>query len=378
MALFSAFIFLANFLLVCYSIKKIIYIAHKKHLFDEPSEVRKIHLTRTPNLGGVAIFSSMMFTSCLFLSSNILHLNYIIFSALILFILGVTDDLVGVNPTKKIIAQLTVALTISILADVRFTNFYGFFGMHDTPYAVSIFVSGLFIIFLINAFNLIDGINCLAGSIGFLACLVLSFYFWQMQQPGLLFIAIATAGCLAGFLVFNRTPAKIFMGDTGSMFLGFIAAFLSINFIELNIPGNTHLVKPVMQSAPALIIALLIVPIFDTLRIFAMRIAQRKSPFTADSNHIHHRLINLSLSHLQATGVLLIATIICLLFIYLFYYLKSEILIFMVAIFTLVANAVLSFLHKKKKSEIPKNTNALLSYQIKKRLIILKDKPALK
>lgn len=379
MALFSLLIFVVNFLLVCYSIQKIIYIAHKKHLFDEPSEVRKIHLTKTPNLGGVAIFASMMFTSCLFFSyGNIPHLNYIIFSALMLFILGLTDDLVGVNPTKKIIAQLGVAIAITVFADCRFTHFYGFLGITEIPYSISIFISSLFIIFLINAFNLIDGINCLAGSIGLLICLTLAYYFWQMQQTGLLFIAMAIGGCLGGFLLFNKTPAKIFMGDTGSMFLGFIVAYLSINFIELNKPGIINLINPIAKSAPAIVLALLIVPVFDTLRIFSMRILKRKSPFEADSNHIHHRLIDLKFSHLQSTGILILVNIAAVALVFLIIPIKIEVLFFIIVAFALIVNTILSFFHVRRNNKYTKKQHYSSSYQLPKQLNTLNDKSILK
>ena len=379
MVLFSLLIFVVNFLLVCYSIQKIIYIAHKKHLFDEPSEVRKIHLTKTPNLGGVAIFASMMFTSCLFFSyGNIPHLNYIIFSALMLFILGLTDDLVGVNPTKKIIAQLGVAIAITVFANCRFTHFYGFLGITEIPYSISIFISSLFIIFLINAFNLIDGINCLAASIGLLICFVLAYYFWQMQQTGLLFIAMATGGCLGGFLLFNKTPAKIFMGDTGSMFLGFIVAYLSINFIELNKPGViTNLVNPIAKAAPVIVLALLIVPVFDTLRIFSMRILKNKSPFEADSNHIHHRLIDLDFSHLQSTGILLVVNIAAVVLVFLFLPIQIETLFFIVVVFALISNSILSFFHSRR-NKYSKKERFSSAYQLPKQLTTLNDKPILK
>ena len=228
-------IFLTTLALVFFSIKKLIYVSHTKHLFDEPYEARKVHSTRTPNLGGMAIFRSMMFTSFLFLPDSSIHqLKYFIISSVVIFILGVTDDLVGVNPVKKIIPQLGVALLTTLWGNARFTSFYDFLGLTEMPFGVSIFVSVFFILLLINAFNLIDGINCLAGSIGLLACLIFAYYFWKMQETGLLFLSIAMCGCLVGFLFYNRTPARIFMGDTGSLFLGFIVSVFAVNLIELN------------------------------------------------------------------------------------------------------------------------------------------------
>jgi UDP-N-acetylmuramyl pentapeptide phosphotransferase/UDP-N-acetylglucosamine-1-phosphate transferase len=374
--LFAFFIFVANFSLVCYSIRKIIYIAHKKHLFDEPSEVRKIHLTKTPNLGGIAICAALVFTSSLFLSYvTIPKINYLIFVSLVLFILGTTDDLVGVNPTKKIIAQLAVALIITMLAGCRITNLNGFLGITVLPYTASIFLSSLYIVFLINAFNLIDGIDCLAGGIGLLVSICFSFYFWKMQQTGFMFIAVATAGCLCGFLLFNRTPAKIFMGDTGSMFLGFITAFLSINFIELNQPA-LFAKHAVSGQAPALVLALLIIPVFDTLRIFVLRLLQKKSPFAADRNHIHHRLLDLGFSHLQSTGILLLVNIFALVIV-LIVPLRTEILFVIIAVLVLACNAVLSFFHMKRTAKNhPKP--AQHTYQLSRQSPCLADSPLLK
>ncbi|MDN3656771.1 MraY family glycosyltransferase [Ferruginibacter paludis] len=374
--LFASFIFVANFLLVCYSIRKIIYIAHKKHLFDEPSEVRKIHLTKTPNLGGIAICAALVFTSSLFLSYvTIPKINYLIFVSLVLFILGTTDDLVGVNPTKKIITQLAVALIITMLAGCRITNLNGFLGITVLPYAFSIVFSSVFIVFLINAFNLIDGIDCLAGGIGLLVSICFSFYFWEMQQTGFMFIAVATAGCLGGFLLFNRTPAKIFMGDTGSMFLGFITALLSINFMELTQP-TLFAKHAVSTKAPAIVLGLLIIPVFDTLRIFVLRLLQKKSPFAADRNHIHHRLLDLGFSHLQSTGILLLVNVLALLAVLILPF-RTEILFVIIAALVLACNAILSFFHRKRMHNNRPNL-APHAYQLTRQPPLLADSQLLK
>ena len=341
--------------LVFFSIKKLIYVSYKKHLFDEPSEERKIHTNRIPNLGGVAIFSSMMFTSFLFLpNTDIQQLKYLIISSIVIFILGLADDLVGVNPVKKIIPQLGVALLTTLWGNARFTSFYDFLGLTEMPLGISIFVSVFFILLVINAFNLIDGINCLAGSIGLLACLVFAYFFWKMQETGLLFLSIAMCGCLTGFLFFNRTPAKIFMGDTGSLFLGFIVSVFAIHFIELN---ETHLIKEsavTIKSSPAFIFGLLIIPIFDTFRVFLLRISKGKSPFSADRNHIHHRLLDLNLSHLQATGVLLLITIISFSFVLFFPNFSTTSLVFAISAFILFFNSMVSLFIVRKENKSQK------------------------
>jgi UDP-N-acetylmuramyl pentapeptide phosphotransferase/UDP-N-acetylglucosamine-1-phosphate transferase len=198
-----------------------------------------------------------------------------------------------------------------------------------------------------------------------------------MHQAGLLFITVAMSGCLSGFLIFNRTPARIFMGDTGSMFLGFIVAYLSINFIELNKPNVINIMKPAIESAPSIVLGLLIIPIFDTLRIFSIRVVNRKSPFEADSNHIHHRLIDLGLTHLQSTGILILVNIVSLLLALLFSSVRNEYQFLIIITFCITANGILSFLHSKRLNKKSIKRIHPSSYQLEKKLIVLNDKQLL-
>ncbi|HZE84803.1 MAG TPA: MraY family glycosyltransferase [Puia sp.] len=339
--------------LVCYSIRKIIYISEKKHLFDEPADHRKIHIARTPNLGGVGIFATMLVVSLLlFPSIHIEGFRYCCACAVLLFFLGLTDDLVGVNPLKKVGMQLIVALLITIPAGIRIDNFQGFLGWTEMAYPISIVFSVLFIILVINAFNLIDGINCLAGTVGLLSCCVFAFYFWRLHEDGYFFLSVSMSGCLAGFLIFNRTPARIFMGDTGSLFLGFIAAILSIRLIG----SGTSLTRVsasswrVGASALAIVPALLIIPIYDTLRIFFIRIMRGGSPFRADKNHIHHLLLELRLSHHQATLVLLAVNIMALVLVFVTSSFSLEFRLVNLLAFMLLMNGILLLLVYRQRS----------------------------
>jgi UDP-GlcNAc:undecaprenyl-phosphate/decaprenyl-phosphate GlcNAc-1-phosphate transferase len=330
-------ILLASFLMVCFAIKKIIYIAHQKHLFDEPVENRKVHLTRTPNLGGVAIFCVFFLIGSIFITDkSISNINYLIAAAVILFALGLTDDLVGIAPLKKLIVQVLVALLVTTIAHIRFESLYGIFGIQQLPYWASIFVSTFFILFLVNAINLIDGINALAGSIGLLCCLIFSYFFWQLNAVGFLYLSIGMSGCLAGFLLFNITPAKIFMGDTGSLFLGFILAVFSIRFLELSAANHVLAKTASAISTPAIVLALLVIPIFDTVRVFTIRLVNKKSPFNADRNHIHHLLLDLKLSHLQATCILVAVNISAVLLVYLLGAIKAEFIFLIVTSYVLI------------------------------------------
>lgn len=310
MLVYSLVVMLVSIPVVMYFIRKIIYISHQKHLFDEPSESRKIHIIKTPNLGGVAIFTGMMFTTCILLCFiNIPFMGCASFACLLLFITGLTDDLVGMDPLKKFAAQIVSACAITGFTSFRITSLYGLFGIYEIPFALSMILSVIFIIYLVNAFNLIDGINWLAASIGLLSCIVFSFYFWQANDTAFMFLTMAMSGCLIGFMFYNKTPAKIFMGDTGSLFLGFFISIAAIHFLETYKVARAS--GTVLHPAPAIVLSLFIIPIYDTFRIFLIRISRGKSPFLADRNHIHHQLLGLNLSHLQTTGILLSINICC-------------------------------------------------------------------
>jgi len=349
MLTYSILIPLLTFVLVCYAVRKIIYVAHKKHLFDEPSELRKVHITRTPNLGGVAIFSSLLIAACFFAPyQEVPYQNYVLAGSMVVFFLGLTDDLVGMNPNKKIFGQLVAALIIVLPGGMRFTSWHGFFGLGEMPYWMGIAVSVFFILLVTNAFNLIDGINCLAGSIGLLACAAFAFFFWKMQMYGYYLLALALCGCLAGFLVYNRTPARIFMGDTGALLLGFLLSVFAIVFIEFNKPGIFF--PAAYRGAPAIVLGVLVIPVYDTLRVFFLRLIQGRLPFSADRSHLHHRLIDLGLTHIQATGVLVLANAVVLWFVVAFQDLPAETRVFFVVVFALLMNWILGRIYGRKVS----------------------------
>lgn len=341
MTLITILIFFTSMVMALLAIPPVIKIAKLKHLFDEPSEDRKIHIYKTPNLGGVGIFISILLTICLLIPFNsIPHINYIIASSVILFVLGLKDDLVGLSPLIKFMAQIVAAGIICYFADIRLTSMYGFFGIGDISVPLSILVSILVILLVVNAFNLIDGIDCLSGIVGFIVSIAFTFAFYTLHQPGLMYLSICIAGSLAGFLYFNRSPAKIFMGDTGSLMLGFLISILSIKFVEFNKFNAITNAHPVFRSAPAMACGLLIVPIFDTLRVFTLRIIKGVSPFYADRNHIHHRLIDFKLSHMQSSGVLAVINLFFIAIVYLLQDIGTLELFMFISILALTLNVI--------------------------------------
>jgi UDP-N-acetylmuramyl pentapeptide phosphotransferase/UDP-N-acetylglucosamine-1-phosphate transferase len=283
------------------SVPSLVRVAEEKHLFDEPDETRKIHQARIPTLGGIAIFGGSIISCAFFINfSELPQWGYALSAIVLLFFTGVKDDIIPLSPAKKFMAQLIAALIIVMKSDIRLTSMYGFLWIDTIPYYASVLLSLFTVLVIINAFNLLDGVNGLAGGISFIASLVFAYFFYQLQAYNWAIIALSLAGSLVGFLYYNlRKKAQIFMGDTGSLLIGLFLAIFAIVFIEQNntihLSGKGFCFKP--PFAPVLAISILLLPLFDTLRVFCVRIANKRSPFSGDRNHLHHYLVDSGLSH---------------------------------------------------------------------------------
>ncbi|MBL0048591.1 MAG: undecaprenyl/decaprenyl-phosphate alpha-N-acetylglucosaminyl 1-phosphate transferase [Bacteroidetes bacterium] len=295
--------FFTAFGIVLFSIPSLIKVAELKNLFDDPEEFRKHHKHKTPTMGGIMIYAGTLFSwSLWFPSHTIIIYNFIIATSLVLFFVGVKDDIFGTAAIKKLLAHLLVAMILVLMANVRITSLHGILGVNEIPEWASIFLSIFTIIVIVNSFNLIDGVDGLAGSIGFVGALSFGTWFHVAGDHSMAVLAIALAGGLLGFLWFNFSPAKIFMGDSGSLVIGMFFAVMSIRLIEFD---QSKLFSPLSEiSRPVFAIAVLIFPLFDTLRVFIIRIAKGISPFTADRNHLHHRLLDLGFNHRQTVFAL--------------------------------------------------------------------------
>jgi len=294
--------FLTAFTLTYFAIPSIIHIAITKNLCDEPGE-RRSHVTPTPSLGGIAIFAGVIFSIILWTPFYAFgDLQYILCAFIILFLIGAKDDIAPIAPRKKLIGQILAAGILVFKSNVKLTSLYGIMGIGDLPEVASVILSIFTILVIVNAFNLIDGINGLSGSIGTLISITLGTWFLLMQRIELAIVAYALAGAVIAFLKYNYTPAKIFMGDTGSLLIGLTCSILTIEFIELHkeMPMSPYAFKAV----PAVAFGILILPLFDTLRVFIMRALKGKSPLHPDRTHIHHLLLDYGLTHMQATALL--------------------------------------------------------------------------
>ncbi len=307
-----ALVFFTAFFVVMYATPPLIKVAILKRLFDEPGE-RKIHTRVVPTIGGVIIFAATFFSFALWyeisdLSNPLVVRQYIgefrflISSALLLFFVGLKDDIIGTAPVKKLAAHVIVGLILVIIGNVRITSLYGIFEIYEIPYWGSVCLSLFTYIVVVNAINLIDGVDGLAGGVGFIASLSFATWFYLAQDYIYASLSLALAGSLLGFLVFNFSPAKLFMGDSGSLTIGLILCMLSIKLIEYPIDKLEGAI--VYISKPVFVIAILIYPLTDTLRVFLIRTARGVSPFSADRNHLHHRLIDCGLNHRQTVAVI--------------------------------------------------------------------------
>nr|WP_255494222.1 MraY family glycosyltransferase [Hufsiella ginkgonis] len=229
------------------------------------------------------------------------HINQILACGGILFMLGLKDDIAGLTPFKKFIGQFIAAAIIAVAGDIRFVNLNGIMGLYELTYPFSISLTIFAIVGIVNSFNLIDGVDGLAGCIGLIMSLTYAFLFYQAGDTGWVYLSLSFAGAIAGFLVFNIAPARIFMGDSGSLLIGFFAAVMSIHFIELTLQQPVEAGDIRFKSGYALVLSVLMVPLFDTVRVFTLRVLNNTSPFKADRNHLHHKLLEAGMSHTQVT-----------------------------------------------------------------------------
>jgi len=311
-------IFFVSFLVVFVCTPSLIKVSLMKNLTDEPGDLRKVHSKHIPTLGGVIIFAGTLFSLTLLMpiiaagnasASNVIisDANYLIASLLIVFFIGVKDDIVGTAAIYKLLGHILVGMILVLMADIRITSFHGLFGVHEIPYWASAFLSVFTFVVVVNAFNFIDGLDGLAAGIGFIASTCFGVWFILSGNPALAAISFALSGALAGFLIYNFSPAKIFMGDSGSLFMGLILCTLGIKLIALNsaqIP--TYLVN---ISRPLLVMSLFAYPLMDMLRIVIIRTSKGISPFSADRNHIHHALMDMNLGHKKSSIFLYIYTV---------------------------------------------------------------------
>ncbi|GAA4002418.1 MraY family glycosyltransferase [Hymenobacter fastidiosus] len=330
--------FLWAFLVALFAVPSIIYIAHLKNMLDTPN-VRTVHESLTPRLGGVAVFAGYM--SSLTIFANLGNgIQELLAGCIVLFFVGLKDDLVSISVTKKFVGQLLATGIVMIMADIRVTSFQGILGIEELPIGISYAFTFLAIVGITNAINLIDGLDGLAGTIVLIIATTYGYYFLRYggsSYGNYVFVSVCLIGGMLGFLRYNFHRASIFMGDTGSLVCGFIVSILTIQFIEMGLRVG----QPFGSSSPAVAIGILFVPLFDTLRIFIVRMIAGRSPFAPDKNHVHHRILAMGFQQISTVMLLGLLNLVVILFVINFAALGNTWLIAGIVAFSLVLSIFL-------------------------------------
>jgi UDP-N-acetylmuramyl pentapeptide phosphotransferase/UDP-N-acetylglucosamine-1-phosphate transferase len=337
----SAFLFAC--LLVVQVIPQIILVTAKKRLFDVPGG-RKAHAIPTPTAGGIAIFIGIFISLLTFsMGKGIDAFHPLLISLIILFFLGLKDDLIGAKASRKLLIQVILAGVLT-LGGFQLDGFWEMLGLMNLPFLLKFGGSIFLVVFLTNAYNMIDGIDGLAGGIGMISSL--AFGVVLMLRGDMLFaiLAFSTAGSLLGFLKFNFQPARIFMGDTGSLVVGFILSALMLQVLEGSaVPG-----AKLAAIGPFVVLAALAVPVTDLIQVVVSRLAAGSHPFSADRRHLHHKLLNIGLSHSKAMYLLCGVTFSLILFTFFMANVAIWVGLFNLASFIVCLLLVLYILHDNK------------------------------
>lgn len=291
-------------------IPKLIGIIKFKNLMDSPVN-RSSHEVKTPTLGGIVFYISLIFTIFMIQYFSPLNsgFNFLV-GITILFFVGLKDDLMVLSPWTKLIAQLIAVILALMSPELWILNLDGFLSIETIPWGLGVIISSFIMIFIINSYNLIDGIDGLAGLLGVTILSIYSVFFYLSGDHLYMLLSIASIGSLVAFLKYNLSQRnKIFMGDTGSLIMGYIIAIMTVRLLSLEGVAleNLH-IKP--MNKVLVIGSIIFFPTVDVARVILMRLINRKSPFAADRSHMHHLMIDKGLTHSKASFTLIICGLI--------------------------------------------------------------------
>ena len=302
--LFALLSIFGSYLLVTFLIPKISWIVQSRNLMDQPNH-RSSHKKSTPSMAGVSFFLTLIFMLNAINSWDIegIGINLIAATGL-MFAIGLKDDLVLSTPKAKIGGEILAIFFVLFCNCLEVSSLGGFLGIDTIPIWLSYIIIVLMILTIVNAYNMIDGIDGLASVIGISIFGVYGFIFYAAEIYFYFLLCLCLIGILLAYLRCNLSSTKkIFMGDTGSLFIGFCIGFMSLKFLSMN---ASLLSDYAFKTENKLIIiaGIFFIPLFDTLRVIGVRLLNKKNPFHPDNNHIHHMLINSGLTHFKASLLL--------------------------------------------------------------------------
>jgi UDP-GlcNAc:undecaprenyl-phosphate/decaprenyl-phosphate GlcNAc-1-phosphate transferase len=268
--------------------------AGRMHVLDAPGP-RKVHANPMPRVGGIAMAAGALVPLLYWLHPDP-RLPAFLAAAVLLLFAGVWDDRADLGYLPKFGAQIAAAFVVMTWSDVL-VHSITLSDRVELPGAIAVPLTILFLVGVTNAINLADGLDGLAGGTTLLSCCAMALLALTIGEPFVATVSVVVAGSILGFLRFNTYPARIFMGDGGSQFLGFTVAVLSVLLTQ-------NASTAISAALPILLLGL---PILDTLSVMAQRLAEGRSPFSADKKHIHHRLLELGFRHHEAVFVIYVA-----------------------------------------------------------------------
>lgn len=346
--------FILAFFISYWAIPIIINVAEVKHLYDVPGE-RSAHTKITPRLGGIGVFMGLFLSITFWAPYKLFaNLQYVLCALIIIFLIGAKDDIDPISPKKKFFGEIFASLILMSRANIYLTNMHGIFGVYEMPLVVGLALTLFTFLLIINAVNLIDGINGLAGSVSIVICTTFGYWFYLADRIELAILAAATIGALVGFLRYNYA-GNIFMGDAGALILGLLISILAIEFIQMNLhTKNEHFI----HAAPIVAIGVLVIPLFDTLRVFTLRVLKGKSPFYPDKTHIHHLLLECKIKHLPATFILVGVNLLFVFLAFYFSFLHPLVLLGLLLGVALTLTSILVFSARQYRKRVPEKAPA--------------------
>ncbi len=340
---------IGSYIVTSQSLPFIIYFSKVKNLTAKVDE-RSSHTSDIPNIGGIGIIAGIYIIT---LSLSFFILDYensklmialFIFLLILLFI-GFKDDMLGLSANAKLLTEIGTATAFVILTDCRLDSFYGLFGIYEVNYYYSIILSVFIFIVTINSYNLIDGIDGLAGGYGVISMIAFLFISLSANNTVAVILCTTIIGSLIGFLKFNLSNGKrkIFMGDTGSLVLGFLISVIVLIVLSSKFDSNQ-----VSKNIPVLVLSILSFPYVDTLRVMFIRKRSGRKFFEPDKNHIHHKLISSGKSHIVASVIILLVYLSTILFCLIFIKLDITIHFFVSLLYSFISFFLLVFIFNKK------------------------------
>ena len=291
------FYYLLSFIVAAMSVfvvhPSLVKIAHMKSIVDNP-DARKLNKEPVPVLGGVGVFFGIMFSLSVagyYVEGMNIQFELII-AMLIMLYTGVGDDILQLSPRLRFALQIFVVCLMMFLGGIYIDDFHGLWGIGELPWYIAVTLTIFSCVGIINSINLIDGVDGLCSGYGVFASLAFAFCFLRMGDVSYAILAFAVAGAIFPFMLHNMFGEryKMFLGDGGSLVLGFICSLYVMRVIQ---SGN----EVVSESTISLTLAVLAIPVFDTLRVMTARIIAKRSPFSPDKTHLHHMFIRLGYSH---------------------------------------------------------------------------------